>query len=61
MIYDYLSEEFRKHPGEMPTSYWIGANDVSDYVLNAILNTIDGHKYPKFSKPEIADKQDNDA
>lgn len=61
MIYDYLSEEFRKHPEEMPTSYWIGANDVSDYVLNAILNTIDGHKYPKFSKPEIADKQDNDA
>lgn len=32
---------------EEDEKYYIGANDVSDIVLNAILNALDGMRWPK--------------
>ena len=42
LIWDDLMDEFKKNP-----NFKIGANDVSDYVFNAILDALDDYRYPE--------------
>ena len=42
LIWDDLMDEFKKNP-----NFKIGANDVSDYVFNAILDALDNYRYPE--------------
>ena len=41
-VWEELMRRTREKSG-----YWIGANDVSDIVLNAILNALDNKKMPE--------------
>lgn len=41
-VWEELMRRAREKSG-----YWIGANDVSDIVLNAILNALDNKKMPE--------------
>ena len=45
LIWDNLMERFKKD-----SDFKIGANDVSDYVYNAILDALDGYIYPEETK-----------
>ena len=42
LIWEDLMDEFKKNP-----DFKIGANDVSDYVFNAILDALDDYRYPE--------------
>lgn len=42
IIWKELMDKFDNDP-----NFYIGANDVSDYVLNAILDALDGYKEPR--------------
>ena len=42
LIWDNLMDRFKKNP-----DFKIGANDVSDYVFNAILDALDNYRYPE--------------
>ena len=42
LIWEDLMNEFKKD-----SNFKIGANDVSDYVYNAILNALNGYSYPE--------------
>ena len=42
LIWDDLMDEFKKNP-----NFKIGANDVSDYVFNAILDALNDYSYPE--------------
>ena len=52
MVWDELMYQFKKRPGQYPDGFWIGANDVSDIVLNAILDTLNGRKFPEYNHEE---------
>ena len=55
LIWKNLMERF-----ENDSNFKIGANDVSDYVCNAILDALDGYRYPEETKVENVDiKNDN--
>ena len=41
-VWEELMRRHREHEG-----YWIGANDVSDIVMNAILYALDGKQMPE--------------
>ena len=41
-VWKELMRRYREHEG-----YWIGANDVSDIVLNAIFNALDNRTMPE--------------
>ena len=53
-VWKHLMENFDKIE-----NYWIGANDVSDLVLNAILNAFDGMKFPDWSVPVVSNNPDS--
>jgi hypothetical protein len=40
---------------EKDSNFKIGANDVSDYVYNAILDALDGYRYPEETKVKNVD------
>ena len=55
LIWKNLMERFEKD-----SNFKIGANDVSDYVYNAILDALDGYSYPEETKVENVEvKNDN--
>ena len=61
LVWDELMYQFKKKPGQYPDGFWIGANDVSDIVLNAILDTLNGRKFPVYNhEEEPADECCND-
>jgi hypothetical protein len=41
------------------SDFKIGANDVSDYVYNAILDALDGYRYPEETKVKYIDVNNN--
>ena len=43
---------------EKDSNFKIGANDVSDYVYNAILNALYGYSYPKEKETETINNID---
>lgn len=47
MVWEDLMKQFEDIP-----DFYIGCNDVSDIVMNAILNALKGQKYPKRYKSE---------
>ena len=44
---------------EKDSNFKIGANDVSDYVYNAILDALDGYSYPEETKVKNVDVENN--
>ena len=54
LVWENLMDRFEKDSG-----FKIGANDVSDYVYNAILDTLDGYSYPKEIKVKDVDVKNN--
>ena len=54
LIWENLMERFEKD-----SNFKIGANDVSDYVYNAILNALDGYSYPEETKVKNIDVENN--
>ena len=54
LIWENLMERFEKD-----SNFKIGANDVSDYVYNAILNALDGYSYPEETKVKNVDVENN--
>lgn len=50
LIWKNLMERFEKD-----SNFKIGANDVSDYVYNAILDALDGYSYPEETKVKNVD------
>ena len=54
MIWGKLMERFEKD-----SDFKIGANDVSDYVYNAILDALDGYRYPEETKVKYIDVNNN--
>jgi hypothetical protein len=55
LIWKNLMERFEKD-----SNFKIGANDVSDYVYNAILDALDGYRYPEETKVKNVDVKNND-
>ena len=54
LIWKNLMERFEKD-----SNFKIGANDVSDYVYNAILDALDGYSYPEETKVKNVDVDNN--
>ena len=54
LIWKNLMERFEKD-----SNFKIGANDVSDYVYNAILDALDGYSYPEETKVKNVDVENN--
>lgn len=54
LIWENLMERF-----ENDSNFKIGANDVSDYVYNAILDALDGYSYPEETKVKKLDVENN--
>ena len=54
LIWKNLMERFEKD-----SNFKIGANDVSDYVYNAILDALDGYRYPEETKVKNVDVKNN--
>ena len=54
LIWKNLMERFEKD-----SNFKIGANDVSDYVYNAILDALDGYSYPEETKIKNVDVENN--
>ena len=54
LIWKNLMERFEKD-----SNFKIGANDVSDYVYNAILDALDGYSYPEETKVKNVDVKNN--
>ena len=54
LIWENLMERFEKD-----SNFKIGANDVSDYVYNAILDALDGYSYPEETKVKNVDVDNN--
>lgn len=55
LIWKNLMERFKKD-----SDFKIGANDVSDYVYNAILDTLNGYSYPEeTSVKNVVDVKNN--
>ena len=54
LIWENLMERFEKD-----SNFKIGANDVSDYVYNAILNALDGYSYPEETNVKSVDVKNN--
>ena len=55
LIWENLMDRFKKD-----SDFKIGANDVSDYVYNAILDALDGYSYPeKTSVKNVVDVKNN--
>ena len=54
LIWENLMERFEKD-----SNFKIGANDVSDYVYNAILDALDGYSYPEETKIKNVDVESN--
>ena len=55
LIWKNLMERFKKD-----SDFKIGANDVSDYVYNAILDALDGYSYPEETKVKnVVDVKNN--
>ena len=54
LIWENLMDRFKKDP-----DFKIGANDVSDYVYNAILDTLDGYSYPEEASVKSVDVKNN--
>ena len=51
--FDGLMDRFKKD-----SDFKIGANDVSDYVYNAILDALDGYNYPEETSVKNVDVVD---
>ena len=54
LIWKNLMERFEKD-----SNFKIGANDVSDYVYNAILDALDGYSYPEETNVKNVDFKNN--
>ena len=54
LIWKNLMDRFEKD-----SNFKIGANDVSDYVYNAILDALDGYSYPEETKVKNVDVKNN--
>ena len=54
LIWKNLMDRFKKDP-----DFKIGANDVSDYVYNAILDALDGYSYPEETNVKNVDVKTN--
>ena len=54
LIWKKLMDRFKND-----SDFKIGANDVSDYVYNAILDALDGYRYPEETKVTYIDVNNN--
>jgi hypothetical protein len=54
LIWEKLMERFKKD-----SDFKIGANDVSDYIYNAILDALNGYSYPEETSVKSVDVKNN--